>query len=145
MEIIQAEKQQTTSAELARGIYDEVDRGMPAEKARANAEMDKVAEYLQEKGSDHVEGRGQLAGEIPLIVYTRWALAYPGCWQDAEFVHEFLKDNPRCCAVGYRPKASGLRHSFTMGKAPPIGAMIYRQNLGKVAQEIAKATPVFTS
>jgi len=108
-----------TEAQLAREIRDGVDAGLPAEKEQAKRDMILTANALQKRGSDRVDGRGQAAASIPRRIYFRWAQMLPGCWQDKQFVDEFLQDNPQCCAPGYRPRPSGLRHGFTFsaGKA----------------------------
>ena len=115
-----------TEAELAREITDGVTQQMPAEKARAAAELARTGRELQERGSDRADGRGQMVGSIPARIYMRWHQMLPGCWKDKQFVSEFLKDNPQCCAVGYKPQPSALRHGFQMG------ATFYAQNKHKV-------------
>tara|TARA_R110000868_G_scaffold366441_1_gene629347 strand:- start:5448 stop:5828 length:381 start_codon:yes stop_codon:yes gene_type:complete len=116
-----------TEAELAREITDGVTQQMPAEKAKAVAELARTGRELQEHGSDRVEGRGQMVGSIPARIYMRWHQMLPGCWKDKQFVDEFLRDNPQCCGVGYKPKQHTLRHGFQMG------ASFYQQNKAKVS------------
>ena len=41
-----------------------------------------------------MEGVGQLKATIPAREYFRWEQFKPGCWQDKQFVKEFLRDNP---------------------------------------------------
>lgn len=115
-----------TEAELAREITDGINQQLPDEKARANADMLRTAKELQERGSDRVDGRGQMVGSIPARIYMRWQQMLPGCWKDKQFVDEFLTDNPQCCGVGYIPKANSVRHGFRMG------ASFYQQNKEKV-------------
>ncbi len=115
-----------TEAELAREITDSVQREMPAEKAKAADELARTGRELQAKGSDRVNGRGQMIGSIPGRIYMRWAQMLPGCWQDRAFVEEFLSDNPQCCGIGYVPKQHATRRGFQMG------ASFYAQNKSKV-------------
>lgn len=116
------------SAKMAREIFAEVEAETPAEKAKAAQDMIRTAAALAEHGSDRVDGRGQMIGSIPGRIYFRWAQMLPGCWQDRQFVEEFLTDNPQCRAVGYKPREHSLRHGFT-----GIGAKFYHQNKAKVA------------
>jgi hypothetical protein len=107
------------SAIAARELWDYTQNQMPQEKAQMVRDMDQTAKELKERGSDWADGRGQAIASIPPRIYMRWHQQYPGCWKDKQFVAEFLKDNPQCCAPGYRPRPSGLRHGFTFsaGKA----------------------------
>ena len=41
-----------------------------------------------------MDGVGQLKATIPAREYFRWQQFKPGCWQDKQFVKEFLRDNP---------------------------------------------------
>ncbi len=114
------------TAELAKEITDTVVAEMPYEKKKAERDLAQTAKELAERGSDHADGRGQAIGSIPPRLYMRWAQMLPGCWQDKQFVDEFLTDNPQCRAVGYHPKAHGLRHGFS------VGADFYQKNKDKV-------------
>jgi len=113
MESLASEEKGQTTSELAREITDSVQAQMPAEKAKAEQELLRTAQELRAKGSDWADGRGQAIGSIPPRMYMRWAQMLPGCWQDKQFVEEFLFDNPQCRAPGYRPPQHSLRHSFT--------------------------------
>ncbi len=95
----------------------------PAEKAKAVADMARTAKELEARGSDFVEGRGQAIGSIPARIYFRWNNMLPGCWRDKQFVAEFLKDNPQCCAPGFKPRPSELRHGVTFS-----GGSFYKSN-----------------
>lgn len=118
------------AAQLAREITDQIVANLPAEKRKAEQDMLKTAKELEARGSDWADGRGQAIGSIPPRIYMRWALLLPGCWQDRQFVMEFLKDNPQCRAPGF--KISGttdLRHGFS------VGASFYQQNKAKVTND----------
>lgn len=116
----------SSAPELAREITDSVNAQLPTEKARAEREMFATASDLANTESDHVDGRGQAIGSIPPIIYMRWNLMIPGCWQDKEFVEEFLFDNPRCRYPGYRPNSKPVY--FTMS---PM-AKLYREKRSKL-------------
>lgn len=113
---------QQQEQELAREITDEVVGQFPQEKEKAKREMIATANELAERGSDWVNGRGQAIGSIPPRVYMRWQIMLPGCWQDRQFVQEFLSDNPQCCAPGYKPKQHGIRRGIQ------VGASFYAKN-----------------
>lgn len=112
----------TQEAELAREITDSVVNQFPQEKAKAKSEMIATANELAARGSDRADGRGQAIGSIPPRIYMRWQIMLPGCWQDKQFVDEFLSDNPQCLAPGYKPKQHSIRHGFQ------IGASFYAKN-----------------
>lgn len=104
---------ENASRQFAREIWDGVQAQMDQEKAKAVADMQRTAKELKERGSDWVDGRGQAIGSIPPRIYMRWAQMVPGCWQDKQFVDEFLHDNPACCAPGYKPRPNQTRHGVT--------------------------------
>jgi hypothetical protein len=120
----------TQEAELARSITDSVVENFPREKADTERRMIQTARELAERGSDYADGRGQAIGSIPPNLYMRWNIMLPGCWQDREFVMEFLKDNPQCLAPGFKPKFRDVRKGFT---AIGAGATFYKANKAKVA------------
>lgn len=45
--------------------------------------------------------------------YFRWLMAYPGCWEDKEFMDEYLRDNPEADLRKYIKSVSTLldKHS----------------------------------
>ena len=114
----------TFDGELLQAIRKEALDGEGAEKRKMVADMARTAEELKARGSEYVDGSGQRAGAIPGRIYFRWQNMLPGCWQDEEFVSEFLYDNPQCCAPGYRPKPRGIRHGVTYG----AGGVFYHSN-----------------
>lgn len=118
-----------TATTLAAKITDQVNAELPEEKALAEQQLLKTAQELQERGSDFADGRGQAIASIPPRIYMRWHQLLPGCWQDKQFVMEFLKDNPQCRAPGYNPKFTDARHGFRMGVS------FYQQNKEKVAKD----------
>ena len=125
------------SAIAAREIWDGVQAQMPQEKAQMRRDMAQTAKELQARGSDWANGRGQAIGSIPPRIYMRWHQMLPGCWQDKQFVDEFLTDNPQCLAPGYKPKEHSLRHGFTFS----TGAAFYRKNKTKVQAETTAPLP----
>ena len=74
-----------------------------------------TAQKLKAEGAQSIDGMGQKMCEIPARIIHRWQMALPGCWQDKQFVHEFLADNPQYCCPGWKPYlASPLRHGISL-------------------------------
>ena len=114
---------------VAAEITDHVVAGLPAERRQMEKDMAATARMLQDTGSLATkEGLGQRVASIPARIYHRWAQLYPGCWKDKQFTDEFLYDNPQCCAPGYKPRPSQVRHGFTFTG----GAAIYHSQKANV-------------
>jgi len=106
---------------LMREFYDEVAATIPAEKVKQNLALAATAKALQAEGSVRTEqGLGQKVASIPARVYFRWHQEFPGCWQDKGFVDAFLRDNPQCCAPGYKPTPDPTRHGKTFLNGKPV-------------------------
>ena len=120
---------ETAKADFAREITDEVNAMLPAEKRKAEAQMRRTAEEMKREDLRPTkgDGRGQPVASIPPTIYLRWLQLYPGCWQDRDFVNEFLADNPQCLIPGYKPKAKTIYFDMA-GKGRSKGAQIYHQN-----------------
>jgi hypothetical protein len=124
---------------LAAEITDIVNDNLPREKAIAAQQILKTAKEIQSGlAPTSGDGRGQAAGSIPMIVYLRWQLEYPGCWQDKSFVTEFLYDNPGLVFPGYKPKPKrqflNMRHGNI--KLNNFGGDLYLERRAKVQQAI---------
>lgn len=111
------------AASFLRDVKDSVIAQFPAEKRQAERDIIATGKALQAEGSVVTEGLGQKMGSIPGRVYHRWQLMLPGCWQDKNFVLEFLQDNPGCRAPGYRATPTSIRN----------GVSFYQANKHKVA------------
>lgn len=76
------------------GFINELRFGIEQEKfeyAKRQAEINRV------RGAQKtVDGLGQAVFDIDARTYFRWAQQEQGCWEDKQFVHEFLRDNPEC-------------------------------------------------
>ena len=51
-------------------------------------------------GSASADGLGQLQAVIPAREWHRWNASHPGCWNDKQFVREFIRDNPELRGKG---------------------------------------------
>ena len=91
----------TEIEELRRAINDRVLRSVDDEKAKAVVRQAEIARVLEKTGSLRSEGLGQRIGAIDSRVFFRWWQQYRGCWQNEEFIKEFLRDNAQCRAPGY--------------------------------------------
>jgi len=101
--------------ELAKQLDQELRAGWLQNQIKARVDAQKIGKIntLRHKS---VEGLGQLKGRIPLDAVHFWGqkLGY-GCWNDQEFVDEFLRDNPELrvnsggtkeISVGWTPNLS---------------------------------------
>ena len=127
--------------QLAAEITDEVNANLPREKTIAAQQMKQTAKEVRDN-PDAVptsgNGRGQALLSVPPIVYMRWQLEYPGCWQDEQFCAEFGFDNPDCCLPGFKPRAKRLFIQMKHGnvKLNNFGGDLYHERRAKVNQAI---------
>lgn len=77
---------------------------LPAEKARAAAEQTRIAQKLHAEGSRFVPGLGQKIGSIDARTYFRHLQENPGSMRDPTYIQELLRDSPKLCAPGYKPR-----------------------------------------
>ena len=128
-------------SEIAATITDEVNAQLPAEKARAEKELDLTAKGIANgQAPNVVEGLGQPMGSVPRIVYLRWAQEYPGCWKDDQFKEEFLFDNPRCQIPGYKPRPKRMFFNMKHGdlKLKNFGGDLYLERKARVNADIQR-------
>jgi len=120
---------------LAAEITDAVRANLPREKMVAERQMQQTVEDVKNGLTPTSgDGRGQAMASIPPIIYMRWQLEYPGCWQDKGFVEEFLFDNPQCCLPGYKPRPKRMTFNMHRGnmKMGNPGGDIYVERRAKV-------------
>jgi hypothetical protein len=90
--------------ELRDAINRKVKAELPAEKARAREEQTKIAQKLAREGSVYVPGLGQKIGSIDARTYYRHLQENPGSMRDPGYIQQLLRDSPKLCAPGYRPR-----------------------------------------
>ena len=90
--------------EIRDAINAKVKGELPAEKARAVEEQTRIAQKLQAEGSRHIEGLGQKIGTIDARTYFRHLQQYPDSMRDPTYIQELLRDSPKLCAPGYKPR-----------------------------------------
>lgn len=71
-------------------------RGWQMKRVEAEVASKRAAKYTQMRHKS-IDGIGQKIGSIPGDAYHFWGikLGY-GCWDDKQFMSEFLRDNPQC-------------------------------------------------
>lgn len=90
-------------------ILREVERvlinGWRREEILATAEAKQNAAYGHENAANHIEGVGQMVARIPPFSFHYWGkrLGYQ-CWEDDQFLKEFLRDNEEVAVKNYAKK-----------------------------------------
>lgn len=90
-------------------------RGWQMKRVNAELSSKKAAKYAQMRHKS-IDGIGQKVASIPGHAFHFWGkkLGYQ-CWDDKQFMHEFLRDNPQCkvnsggtkeISVGWVPSSS---------------------------------------
>lgn len=78
-----------------------------------------IAKENQNVSYERVDGLGELSASIDSRSYAYWQQREPGCWGDAQFRREYLRDNPEArvstrsgkIQVGYSGESDGfIRH-----------------------------------
>ena len=79
---------------------------------RANAKQAGHFDRFNENKA--IEGVGQKIASIPVQAWHYWGhrLGY-ACWEDKEFMREFLRDNPEAAVKNYAKKTCVNGHIFT--------------------------------
>ena len=81
---------------LERHIRHEVD----LEKFEASKRAQAANKEVRDMGNAKTDGLGQLKAVVPAREWFRWNHDKPGCWQDSQFVREFIRDNPELRGEG---------------------------------------------
>jgi len=91
----------------------ELRRGWQRNQIEAAVEAKQLAKLNKERHKS-IEGLGQKIATIPLNAFHFWGqkLGY-GCWNDKEFMDEFLRDNPEL-----RVNSGGTKE-IQVGWTPP--------------------------
>lgn len=87
---------------LYKQVKEELLRGFNAERNLAKIEAIRHGQFNQRNEARSVEGIGQKIGTIPPTAFHYWGqrLGYE-CWEDKQFVLEFLRDNPETAVNNY--------------------------------------------
>lgn len=81
---------------LAGQLEKELRTGWNRNRIQAEIQKKKTTEVNVQRHKA-VDGLGALVARIPPTAYHFWGqkLGY-ACWNDKQFMHEFLRDNPEC-------------------------------------------------
>lgn len=109
-------------AELRDLMNRKVQAELPAEKARAVAAQTRIAQKLHAEGSVSVPGLGQKIGTIDARTYFRHWQENPGSMTNPEYIQELLRDSPKLCAPGFKPK---INRSPNFTKVYPASGPAY--------------------
>lgn len=88
--------------DLRKRVQEELLRGWRMEETKAKAEAKQSAVFNHANEARSIDGVGQLKARIPLAAWHYWGqrLGYE-CWEDSQFLEEFLRDNPETAIRNY--------------------------------------------
>jgi hypothetical protein len=86
-------------------VEKELRTGWQMREAQAFHQAKQIAAHGHANEARSVEGIGRLKARIPPDAYHYWGvrLGYE-CWQDKQFLKEFLRDNPEVAVRNYAKK-----------------------------------------
>lgn len=104
---------------LTPAIEAEFRNGFQLNRVRAAVAAKRIAQATASRVHRSVDGLGSLMARIPPEAFHYWGqrLGYH-CWNDDEFMRDFLRDNPEC-----RVKSTGtkLQFGYTAPATPTVG------------------------
>lgn len=105
---------QVIPAHLRDGVKQELLAGWRAQEAKALAKSKEMANFNHHNEARSIEGIGQMVARIPLVAFHYWGnrLGYE-CWEDKQFMKEFLRDNPEAAVRNYAKKTAVNGAIFT--------------------------------
>lgn len=76
--------------------------GWNKEKIAAKATAKQTAVFNHSNEASNIEGVGRLKARIPVQAWHYWGLRLGyECWEDNQFLEEFLRDNPETAVFNY--------------------------------------------
>lgn len=90
---------------LRKRVERELINGWNVERVAAKKEALQIGHYERARETNAIDGVGTLVARIPGAAYHYWGqrLGYE-CWQDKQFMDEFLRDNPETAVRNYAKK-----------------------------------------
>ena len=90
---------------LLRDVERVLINGWRREQVLAMAEAKQTAAYGHANAAHSVDGLGQMVARIPPSSFHYWGkrLGYE-CWEDDQFLKEFMRDNPEVAVRNYAKK-----------------------------------------
>lgn len=80
-------------------------QGWAMNQVRAKADATKIAQFGHSNEAKDIDGVGRLVAKIPPDAFYYWGhvLGF-ACWEDKQFLREFLRDNPEVAVRNYTKK-----------------------------------------
>lgn len=90
---------------LIKGVSEELRRGWMKAEADAHIQAKQIGRHGHANAARSLEGVGQLRLRVPPLAFHYWGqrLGYE-CWEDEQFVREFIRDNPEVAVRNYSKK-----------------------------------------
>ena len=85
------------------GLERHIRHHVDLEKFESSKRAQEASLEARAMGSAKADGLGQLQMVVPAREWHRWNMLHPGCWQDKQFVREFMRDNPELRGEGVKP------------------------------------------
>ena len=105
---------QVIPGDLRKQVTQELLSGWRKQEVDAMAQAKRHAHFNKFNEANHIEGVGRKVASIPGAAYHYWGqrLGYE-CWEDDQFVKEFLRDNPEVAVTNYAKKSKVRGAIFT--------------------------------
>jgi hypothetical protein len=90
---------------LKHEVERELLRGWNMRAVKAQHEAKQIAQFGHSNEAKNIDGVGKLVARIPPDAFHMWGirLGYE-CWEDKQFLKEFLRDNPEVAVRNYCKK-----------------------------------------
>lgn len=105
---------QVIPGDLRKEVTQELLSGWRKAEVDAKVQAEKHARFNRRNEANNIEGIGRKVASIPGVAYHYWGqrLGYE-CWEDKQFIKEFLRDNPEVAVTNYAKKAAVHGAIFT--------------------------------
>ena len=90
---------------LRKEVEAELLRGWRMSEVKAQHQAKSIAQFGHANAANTIDGVGTLVAKVPPDAFHYWGhrLGYE-CWQDKQFLKEFLRDNPEVAVRNYTKK-----------------------------------------
>jgi hypothetical protein len=100
-----ASLQEAFPEHLLEDVKKEFLQGFAMNRVRAETEAKQIAQFGHSNEAKHIDGVGRLVAKIPPDSFYYWShILGPQCWEDKQFLREFLRDNPEVAVRNYTKK-----------------------------------------
>jgi hypothetical protein len=106
--------QEVVPPSILRDVERVLINGWRREEILATAEAKQNAAFGHANEAHSIEGVGQMVARIPPYAFHYWGqrLGYE-CWEDDQFMKEFMRDNPEVAVKNYAKKTAVRGAIFT--------------------------------